>query len=137
MKSKQSKKPAVLESNTQELLRKRIGFEWPLNEGHSSFCAETKHSDPYGEAVWERGIRIGIFQEPTVEDINSWKFTSERYKAKVEVYKFLVNKRGIRTGKSMLCREILFNGNDPDAPFDLIRILVEQVNTNSGWKRIA
>ena len=137
MKSKRSKQSVVLDaaSEREQFLREAITFEWPLKEGHGSFQSETK-TYPYGEGFWESGIRIGILQEPTQEDIINWKFTSGRYRAIVEVYKVRIGKRGIRTGKTILSKELFFYKDDPQPPSELLAILFAQVNQYSGWKRI-
>jgi len=137
VKSKRSKQSVVLDdaSEREQFLREAITFEWPLKEGHGSFQSETK-TYPYGEGFWESGIRIGIFPNPTEEDITNWKFTSGRYRAIVEVYKVRIGKRGVRTGKTILSKEIDFYKDDPQPPSELVAILFGQVNQYSGWKRI-
>jgi hypothetical protein len=137
MKSKRSKQSVVLDvaSEREQFLKEAIGFEWPLEEGHSSFQSETKNY-LYGEGFWEHGIRIGIFEAPTGEDILNCKFTSGRYRAIVDVYKVRIGKRGIRTGRTISYKEIFFYKDDPQPPSELVAILFEQVNQYSGWERI-
>ena len=137
MKSARSKQSIVLNaaSKQAQFLREAINFRWPLKEGHGSFCAETQDYARH-LGLFERGICIGIFQNPTVDDITHWKFTSGRYKAIVEVYKVRTSKRGIRTGKNIQCREIFFYEDDPKPPSQLVALLLEQVSPYSQWKRI-
>ncbi len=137
MKNKRNKKSIVLDaaSRQEQLLREAIKFEWPLKEGHGSFCAETQDYPRY-LGLWERGICIGIFHAPTEEDIRHNRFSSGRYWAKLEVYRVRISKRGIRTGKTILYREIFFYEDDPKPPSHLVAILLEQVNPYSQWKRI-
>ena len=137
MKSKPSKTAVVLSVVKQEmqLLREKIGFEWPLREGRASFCAET-NTHPCDGRLWEQGIRISIFKAPTIKDIQHDRFTSGRFRAQVETFKFRVSKRGTRTGSSTSYKETCFQQNDPSPPCELIAILIEQVDRYNGWKRV-
>lgn len=113
-----------------EYLVPGIEFPWPMEEGHNSFVIETQI--PFSLY----GINIGVFPAPTEDDITRWR-ASTRRRAIVNVYKFRVSKRGIRTGQTILSREILFDKHDPRPPCELTVLLISQTEwPRQNWERI-
>src|SRR5438046_1552532 len=104
-----------------EYLVPGIEFPWPMEEGHNAFVVETQIPfSLYGDSSkeWRYGIRIGNFPAPTMDDITHSRIGTRR-RAIVEVYKFRVSKRGIRTGRTILYKEIFFDKKDRRPPSEL------------------
>jgi len=122
-----------------EYLVPRIEFPWPMEEGHNSFVIETQIPfSLYGDSSkeWRYGINIGVFPAPTEDDIMRWRAGTRR-RSIVEVYKFRTSKRGVRTGRTIISREILFDKDDPRPPVELTVLLISQTELpRQNWKRI-
>jgi hypothetical protein len=121
-----------------ETLVPGIPFDWPMVEGHNAFVIESRQPfSPYYDSTgeWEYGINIGVFKAPTDNDICHWRAGTQRV-AIVEVYKYRINKRGLRTSQTIHHKEIFFNKKDPRPPSNLTLLLITETEGRSNWRRI-
>ena len=120
-----------------ETLVPGIPFDWPMQDGHNSFVIETEQ--PFSRFVdssreWQYGINIGVFPAPTEDDITRGRVGAGRV-AIVEIYKFRINKRGIRTAQTIRHKEILFDKGDFRPPSNLTLLLITETEERTNWRK--